>query len=78
MVGVTVTFVVHGYDVHQHDVFGVRVDPGEGHPDGGEHSPVWVGGKKNIHTELKKKYWRRDVLTSLIYFRDGIWENISD
>lgn len=44
MVGVSVAFVVDGNNVHQHDVFGVRVHPREGHTDGGEHSSV--GGEE--------------------------------
>lgn len=39
VVGVTVPLVVHGDDVHQHDVLGVLVHPGERHPDGWKHSP---------------------------------------
>lgn len=39
VVRVPVPFVVHRDDVHQHDVLGVLVHPGERDPDGGEHPP---------------------------------------
>lgn len=39
VVGVPVPLVVHRDDVHQHNVLGVLVHPGERHPDGGEHPP---------------------------------------
>ena len=39
MVSVPVPLVVHRDDVHQHDVLGVLVHPGERDPDGGEHPP---------------------------------------
>lgn len=39
VVGVPVPLVVHRDDVHQHDVLGVLIHPGERDPDGGKHPP---------------------------------------
>lgn len=39
VVGVPVPLVVYWDDVHQHDVLGVLVHPGERDPDGGKHPP---------------------------------------
>lgn len=46
VVGVPVPLVVHRDDVHQHDVLGVLVHPGEGDPDRGEHPPDRAGTGK--------------------------------
>lgn len=39
VVGVPVPLIIHRDDVHQHDVLGVLVHPGERDPDCGEHPP---------------------------------------